>query len=539
MKKRIIALLCALVMIVSLVACSNDTPATENPPEEAPEKVENGQEVQRKEPVTIAYWYWNNVGEQEYTDEVEAKLNELLAATPGYEHITIDLRPCKDYATDLTLAIEAGEQIDLISLPGAGDEAYHIDNGLFVPLDDYIAANPEITAELPDWFIEMGKYDGVTYYVPNYQQMANQLFYYTREDWFEESGWDYDELQQAIWDNDVDKMAQFEEDITLAARKVSGNDNIYSKGQIVWYSMTYLPPSLNNYTTFGDSFFYYDEDTHEFSYIDLHEGVKKGYEYVAKWYDEGILYEDMMSESDAFNHGFTGEYAYAARMSQSFGTPEMVDAQRCGNEAIYAEDGDIVVWAMDEYVTIGHTNAAQGVGVSSTSENPEDAANVLALLFNSKYEEFYNTLCYGLEGIHYKKTGDGTINTLEFSGTQGDVETTYCYWKWVGGNTFNAWLNQSMTQEQEDYILNELNEGASTKITELAGFRPDTSPYENQIAQCKTVYSEYKKALYTGVKGAAGWEAFYNEYIQKLEASGLYDVIDGLTAQAQEFLATK
>ena len=104
---------------------------------------------------------------------------------------------------------------------------------------------------------------------------------------------------------------------------------------------------------------------------------------MAKWYDEGLVYEDMMSESDVFQHGFTGEYAYATRMGQSFGTPEMLKTQRESNETLYAQDGDIVVWSMDEYVTIGHMNAAQGVGVSSTSENPEDAANVLEYVFKN------------------------------------------------------------------------------------------------------------------------------------------------------------
>ena len=76
--------------------------------------------------------------------------------------ITIDLHPCKDYQTDLSLALTAGEQIDIISLPGAGSEAEIVSDGVLVALDDYLAANPEISSELPDWLMDMGKFDGTT-----------------------------------------------------------------------------------------------------------------------------------------------------------------------------------------------------------------------------------------------------------------------------------------------------------------------------------------------------------------------------------------
>ena len=130
------------------------------------------------------------------------------------------------------------------------------------------------------------------------------------------------------------------------------------------------------------------------------------------------------------------------------------------------------------------------------------------------------------------------IETKEFSGSQGGADTTYCYWKWVGGNTFNAYLNQSMTQEQEDYILNEINEGSNTVVSPIAGLIFDSKPIENELIQVRNVVSEYRAAIVNGVKGA-DQESYLNEYFEKLETAGMSKILGELNAQAEEYLKSK
>ena len=50
------------------------------------------------------------------------------------------------------------------------------------------------------------------------------------------------------------------------------------------------------------------------------------------------------------------------------------------------------------------------------------------------------------------------------------------------------------------------------------------------------IYEEYHEGLHGGVKGAAGWEAYYNEYMDKLEAAGLETAIEGYQEQVDEYL---
>ncbi len=549
MKKKVLALLLTAAVTASLLAGCGSKENPSNTDASSVQKTENTAETQKesaettkKDPVTLAYWYWNAVGEQEYTQQVEDKLNEILATTEGYEHITVDLHPCKDYKTDLSLALAAGEQVDIISLPGSGSEAEHVKDGVLVALDDYLAANPEISAELPEWLMEMGIFDGTTYYVPNYQQASNQAFGYMNKEVFEATGYDYDEVQQAFYNKDQAYLTKFMESALTAAKTTVKKDNpdkTYIGANALGNIFFYVESGQSGFPSVGgQTRFYWDFDEEEVKFSDLDEDVQAGYLQNAKWYTEGLLSKDRMTNPEPYNNGLLGEYSEVFMYLSSFGTADMVAANRNSSESALAQDGEVVVWNVDDHNVIGLRNAAQGVGVSATSKHPEDAANFLALLFNSKYEEFYNTLCYGLEGIHYNVISDGKIETTEFEGPQGGADTTYCYWKWVGGNTFNAWLNQSMTQEQEDYILNDLNESDNTIVCPLAGMVVDTTPIDTELTQLKSIYEEYHEAIIFGVKGA-DQEAYLKEYLDKMEAAGLSKVLEELNAQAKAYLASK
>ena len=98
--KKLLALILAVAMMLSMVACSN-TSDDKGP----------------KDAVTITFHYINGVGEQQYTDVVEAKLNEIMQAIEGYEHISIDLKPYSldNYQSAITLAQANKEPLDIIN----------------------------------------------------------------------------------------------------------------------------------------------------------------------------------------------------------------------------------------------------------------------------------------------------------------------------------------------------------------------------------------------------------------------------------------
>ena len=67
-------------------------------------------------------------------------------------------------------------------------------------------------------------------------------------------------------------------------------------------------------------------------------------------------------------------------------------------------------------------------------------------------------------------------------------------------------------------------------VNPLLSFKFDNTNVQTAAAQVTAVTEEYKKALQRGTKGVDGWEAYYNEFIDKLKAAG----IDDLRAEAQK-----
>ena len=154
--------------------------------------------------------------------------------------------------------------------------------------------------------------------------------------------------------------------------------------------------------------------------------------------------------------------------------------------------------------------------------------------------EIYNTLVFGLEDVHYTRSAEDPerIETLEYSGAQGGVDTSYAAYRWVMGNTFNAWKNQAILDDDEAIAL-EYNNSPETHVSELVGFAPDLSSVQSNFDQVMAVQEEYLHQLLTGQGGVDGWEAMYEEYAAKLEAAGVDIVIEELQKQLDEFNSQK
>ena len=84
--KKWLALPLSVIMTLGVVACGNNETSGDNNPENGStsstissvdEKEEEKEEKEEKEPVLLE-WYFRGNGQQEDTDEVEARVNELL-----------------------------------------------------------------------------------------------------------------------------------------------------------------------------------------------------------------------------------------------------------------------------------------------------------------------------------------------------------------------------------------------------------------------------------------------------------------------------
>jgi len=110
--------------------------------------------------------------------------------------------------------------------------------------------------------------------------------------------------------------------------------------------------------------------------------------------------------------------------------------------------------------------------------------------------------------------------------------------KWIMGNTFHAYLNQGCADGENEIAL-EINESKDNAVSPLMGFRVDIKPVENEISQMTAVMKEFNATVSGGVMGTAGWQAKYDEFVNKLEAAGMSKVLAEIQRQVDAFLAGK
>lgn len=527
--KKLIALFLAVLLVMGCFAGCNNNPTT--PPTDA-----SGNPVpEKKDPITLE-WYYRGCGQQEDTDAVEARVNELLKTVPGMEHVTINFNcfVSSEYSQQVLLAQGSGMQIDILNTVGLSSLAEHVEDGSFMPMDQYIS--DELKAELPQWLWDMGSIDGKIYMVPNYQNAFNSAYILFPKEYVDKYG-NYDKLYSTLtnWNLSLTEKAAALEEYVMAVRAGEGNTKYAAPLSISEVGGTLGYAFETPYDALGKGFMVQD-GSDKVTFLYSNPEFKEKWEIYAKWYDKGILSPDGVSTklaNYAYEH-MMDEVSTVFCVKEQIGTPEHV-AEIYSNSYGF----DVIAIPVQQYDFIQYKWAAGGNGISSTCENPEEAAKFIELLTTGTDigKEIYNTIVFGLEGEHYNKDAKDPdrIETLEYAGSQGSESTTYAAMKWIIGNSFYAYKNQAVLDGQFE-LAKEMNEASTTHTSSLIGFAPSTSNVSTQISQVQAVYKEYVDTLTTGVLGAAGWEAVYNEFMQKLQQAGVQDVINEYQRQLDAFL---
>lgn len=529
MKKRLIALLLVGCMALGLAACGK-------------EEKEISYEVS-DEPVTITYYYDNGAGGvQQYTEQVEQRLNEILQGIEGYEHITIELYPSGSHQRDLTLAQASGDPVDLVSTWGL-DLNQMIKNGDFIELDSLMKQFPDAVADIPEWIVDYGKVFDHQYFIPTYQQVSNLGFFVVPEDYLnmymKSTGKTMEDVSKLVTKGTLDDKLDFLEELCLAVREGTGSKNKWIFPEYNWntgsntLSMGYFNQEYLGNQQFSPWVMREGEDGPE--YWGYTEEFKKIMERYAEWYQKGLLHPDCTSiDSQKFTGtNFLNDSSYVNIFVQDTCSEEYLSEY-------YTDEYGLSTVAIrnTDHAYVPSEWEAGGHAIGADCEHPAEAMMIIELLRSEKGEEFYNTLVYGLEGIHWEWADqeNDEITTLEFDGKQGGSATcTYSNYKWSQGNVFHAWKNQSYREGFNEYVIENVEKSEDTVFSPAMGIAWDFSDVKNQFIQVTAVENEYKRTIYT----ADDWEKRYDEYIEKLEAAGLQDVLDELDRQYQEVLKSK
>lgn len=543
--RKALALLLAMVMVLSLAACATtggnsteaDTGKTDGSSETTKADDTKAPETDApKEPVLLE-WYYRGNGQQEDTDKVEARVNELLKSYPGLEHVSININcfPAADYVQQVTMTQTSGGQIDILNSVSLGSFGQLVADGNWMPMEDYISE--DLKNALPDWLWEMGTVDGHIYMVPNYQNAFNMAWIAFPKEYMDKYG-NYDEMYKTLSSADTsmeDKMACLEA-YALACDNGEAGEKYACIVDLVNYTGNIGFSFVTPYDHLGDGFIV-EDGTNKVSFFYENEEYKKIWETYAKWSDLGIFMPDGVATEtkNYFKSHMMDEVSMVWTVTSGVGSAEEI-AQLCTTEYGF----ETVVIPIQQYAYVQNTWGAGGNGISSTCEHPEEAALFLECLTTGTElgKEIYNTMVFGLEGEHYTKDANdpNRIVTLEYEGSQGGASTSYAGLKWIIGNTFNAYKNQAVRDGQyESY--KEYNESPDTVASSIIGFVADKSNVSVEVDQIKAIVAEYTDLMNYGVSGSDGFEATYNEFMQKLQLAGLEKVKAEYQSQLDAWVA--
>lgn len=227
-----------------------------------------------------------------------------------------------------------------------------------------------------------------------------------------------------------------------------------------------------------------------------------------------LVRKDVVSINDASGESKTHKYA-AFTTGVGPGSVQ-VESANAGFPVVQAQ-------TLPAYVSTGTIQAAL-TAISINSEHPERAMMVLDYLFEDK--DTYNMLCYGIEGKHYNKVNDYSIELIEGSGYNPGIA-------WEFGSWFNAKLLSGQDEDHWDQ-MKEINETAIT--SQILGFVYDSSAVKNEMAQITALISEYLPGLLTG---SVDPEEKIPELIEKMDSAGMEKVIEDANAQLAEWNEAK
>lgn len=491
MKKRkrtrtvITVIAASLLLSMGLVGCGSKENANANVQPASTSQLE---------PVDLT-WYLDGTPQSDI-DSVETEINKILNEKLN---ATLHLKMVDWGAYDQKMQVvnAAGEEYDLAFTANWANNYYqNVNKGVFIPIDDLLAKHaPTIMETIPKVGWEATKVNGKIYAIPNYQAWTMTNGVIVQKELADKYGIKQDNIKK------LDDLAPF-----LAQVKQNNPDMV--------------PYENSNSGTFGNNLVYYGFDEvagrnvpgtikltdNSLKVVNQFESdeYKSYVTLMNDWYQKGFIRKDAATLKDVQADRKAGKTA--SKNAGNFG-PVMGSNYTSIDGASGKSQYDV---RLTEPYLLTSSIIATMTGISTTSKNPERAVMLLDLLFKDK--QLYNLLAYGIEGKHYKKVDENTIEVIKDSGYTPGFE-------WEVGNVLNGYYQKGTEPGTWDATI-KMNE--SSTPSPLLGFNFDPTPVKSEIAQTSTVTAQYVAMLETG---SSDPDKILPEFIDKLKKAGSDKII--------------
>ena len=545
--KKVLALILALSMVLSLAACTSagkpeetkeaQTTAsgeketakeTEKTPADTAEKTDSadteGEAPALKEGELYvdpdpANWPTVVVEVCSFSDqlaaeaEIEAALNEyLVSINTG---VKCDMLPIAigDRATRLTLMLaDNNDPIDVFGWRWYSSVTNLAKNQQVIPLDKYKDVYPDLWEVYPEAIYRICTVDGQLYSMPSGGCFGQQEVYVMRKDIAEEIG---------VMDLVDTKITTEQLEEIMAKGKAA-------HPEMCWQADAALTPYLNV------------DDLGDAKWLGVLRNRGLGESEIINYYDSDDFYDVCVRFKDWADKGYFRDDP----LNNTTAGSELLKQGLCGGFMFEAFDMRYAYTLMQQQVPDYPMVAFQltdwcgtnscvynGWNISAICKNPDAAMKMMYLMYTDEVVLRYFSL--GKEGLTYVVTEEGWATYPE-----GVDSTT------VGWNTSAAWFypNETLsipfdTSFVEMYdLMKEINHDDSRKYSDAMGFIFDNTAVFDEVTACSSVVDQYRSAL---TYGQVDVDNYLQDFRDELRDAGIDKVIEEMQRQYDEFLAGK
>ncbi len=500
MKKRIIAMLLAMIMLLGAAACgggqSGKDTAAGNGGDTKSTKAETQKEGGNEEmaELVVAFRTTGSVPEEGDLARVEAAINEITREKINCE-IKLLIVQTAAFQQQMTLMLSGDEKLDvlnatpeLVATAAAAEQLRDISS----LLEEY---GQGIKSVMDDDFLACGKFEGSQYCIPVLCDTSLGLGYYVmRKDIVDELGIDVEQIKS--YEDLTEAFALVHEkypDMTVVAPKGAG--------------VSFLRYSCE-WDKLGDNFGVLDNyGQDELEVVNLFETdtYRRFVDVMRDWYLKGYISPDVANSAESGPAQMKAGtlFSYAISNKPGINTQESMDS---GREVVGAQVINTITWT---------ANNAQWT-IPENCEYPEKAMQFIDLMYTDA--DLLNCITYGIEGEDYVIHEDGRIGYPE-----GKDITTVGYSQasmlWGMGNEFNAHVWETNAPD----IWEQTKEWNKTGLVSKAfGFVFNSNPVANEKASVQNVYNQYTMSLECGIVDP---DSILDEMNEKLKAAGLDKII--------------
>ncbi|MEK5024800.1 ABC transporter substrate-binding protein [Paenibacillus sp. FSL M7-1046] len=429
---------------------------------------------------------------------INAYLKDKINATIKINQLSWD-KP----ADKVNLMIQSGEVFDMVFTWNFMTNAA---KGAYLPLEELLDTYAKETkAQINPAYLQAATVNGHLYAVPTEKELGQSVGFAFDKAIVDKYGFDVNSITKL---EDIEPMLKTikEKEPTMSPLFMNHTDSLN------WFTVYPESEDLDGSNEIPTLLDY--KTMKVFNEYDTPEIVER-LKLIRKWYQAGYINKNGATDKT--------ELKDAVKSGKAWFVYGNMNPTSTNDWTRLAEKPMIIKTLLPVQVS---TKSLQGsmLAISRTSKNPERAMMFMNLIHTDPV--LYNLLTFGIEGKHYNKVGENTVDFIADSG-YNSVSS------WMIGNVLLNYLNKNEDPKRVQ-LYTDWNK--NSKVSPVIGFVFDSTKVQSQIGALINITKQYKNTLYSGEQDP---EPILKEMNSKLKAAGLEAVINEIQAQMDAFLAAK